>query len=481
MEPGSRGAAEPGTIMSGFAVGVLRRLQLLRGVLAIWRSIAADGELEEVFGGSRGRSYEKTLTFAELVRLFADAIAHHAGSGRQAMLRAKEEGRLSVSQQAAYGKLRRVPPEVSQKLVEHCTLRMREMVPESMEPTLPASLRGYAGVTMDGKTLKELAKRLLATRQAKGGLLGGRVLAALDMRTNQIVCIQADQDGYANEAPLLEPLLPRVRELIPGPRLYVLDRQFGFIDYLRQLSEAEQDAYVVRCRPGSDFEPGAGAAQPSGTDGGGTFTDRRGHLRTATDALAVRMILLKRPGEEDVQLVTNLLDQDKYPAQDLLDVYLQRWEIERVFQQIVEVFGLERLIGSTPQAAIFQFALCVLWYNVIQIVKHYLAIGGKVPVTRVSGEQVFTDIRRQMVALDELTGLHGLTRDNQRALCPKKVRRHLMNTIPKLWTQRWLKSPPRKKTPASAKKKAKKRPRDHSSAARLIEKYESNPRKRSRP
>lgn len=186
-------------------------MQLLRGVLAIWRSIAADGELEEVFGDSRGRSYEKALKFAELVRLFADAISHHSGSGRQAMLRAKEEGRLSVSQQAAYGKLRRVPPEVSQKLVEHCTLRMREMVPESMEPTLPASLRGYAGVTMDGKTLKELAKRLLATRQAKGGLLGGRVLAALDMRTNQIVCIQADQDGYANEAPLLEPLLPRGR------------------------------------------------------------------------------------------------------------------------------------------------------------------------------------------------------------------------------------------------------------------------------
>lgn len=466
--------------MNGFESGVLRRLPLLRGVLAIWRSAAGDDVLETIFRDSRGRSYEKTLSFSELARLFADAIAHHSGSGRQAMLRAKEQGRLSVSEQAAYGKLRRVPPEVSQDLVEHCTLRMCEMVPESVPPTLPESLRAFAGVTMDGKTLKELAKRLRATRNAKGGLLGGRVLAALDMRTNQIVCIRADQDGYANEAPLLEPILPRVRELIPGPRLYVLDRQFGYIDYLRLLSAVDGDAYVVRCRQSSDFEPDAGVAQRRGTDvRGGRFTDSCGQLRTGKDGLRVRMIVLKRPGQEDVRVASNLLDMDTYPAQDILEVYLRRWEIERVFQQIVEVFGLQRLIGSTPQAAIFQFALCALWYNVIQIVKHYAAIGGEVPVARVSGEQVFTDIQRQMVALDELTGLHGLTRDDQRALCPKRVRGHLMNTIPKLWTQRWLKSPPKANKPASAKKKT--RPRDHSSAARLIAKHDIARRKQARP
>jgi hypothetical protein len=48
-------------------------------------------------------------------------------------------------------------------------------------------------------------------------------------------------------------------------------------------------------------------------------------------------VTLRRDGEEDVILVTGLLDAAAYPAEDLLALYLARWGIERVFQQITEV------------------------------------------------------------------------------------------------------------------------------------------------
>jgi IS4 transposase len=35
-----------------------------------------------------------------------------------------------------------------------------------------------------------------------------------------------------------------------------------------------------------------------------------------------------RPGNEDVILVTDLLDADVYPAEDLLWLYSERWGIE---------------------------------------------------------------------------------------------------------------------------------------------------------
>ena len=35
-----------------------------------------------------------------------------------------------------------------------------------------------------------------------------------------------------------------------------------------------------------------------------------------------------RPGEEEILLVTDLLDGQQYPATDLLEVYLTRWQIE---------------------------------------------------------------------------------------------------------------------------------------------------------
>ena len=64
----------------------------------------------------------------------------------------------------------------------------------------------------------------------------------------------------------------------------------------------------------------------------------------------VRRITLWRPGEEEVALLTDLLDEALYPAVDLLAVYLTRWQVENVFQAITEVFELRHLIGCTPRA-----------------------------------------------------------------------------------------------------------------------------------
>ena len=66
----------------------------------------------------------------------------------------------------------------------------------------------------------------------------------------------------------------------------------------------------------------------------------------------VRRITLYRPGERDVILVTNLCDAAAVPAVDLLEVYLNRWGIERMFQQVTEVFGLSHLMGTTPAGTI---------------------------------------------------------------------------------------------------------------------------------
>jgi len=50
-------------------------------------------------------------------------------------------------------------------------------------------------------------------------------------------------------------------------------------------------------------------------------------------------VTLHRDGEEDVILVTDLLDAERYPAEELLSLYLARWGIERVFQQLSAAFA----------------------------------------------------------------------------------------------------------------------------------------------
>jgi hypothetical protein len=47
----------------------------------------------------------------------------------------------------------------------------------------------------------------------------------------------------------------------------------------------------------------------------------------------VRRITLKRPGEADVTLVTDLVDGDRYPAEELLEHYLERWGIDLLLEK----------------------------------------------------------------------------------------------------------------------------------------------------
>ena len=74
----------------------------------------------------------------------------------------------------------------------------------------------------------------------------------------------------------------------------------------------------------------------------------------------MRRITVTRAEGGELVLITTLSDPEQFPADDLLEVYLKRWSIENMFQQVTEVFHLQDLIGSTPSATVFQAAFCFL-------------------------------------------------------------------------------------------------------------------------
>jgi hypothetical protein len=116
----------------------------------------------------------------------------------------------------------------------------------------------------------------------------------------------------------------------------------------------------------------------------------------------VRRLTLYRPGEETMILLTDLLDAAQVPANDVVELSLARWRMERVFPQITEVFPLQPLIGTTPQGTVLQFAFCVLLYNMVHVVRAYVATAQPRPVPTISTELLFDDVNRQLVALTAL-------------------------------------------------------------------------------
>ena len=384
-----------------FARELMRRSPLAGAVLEACDFVFDDALLDSVYGANRGRCYEDVLRFPEFLRLLRDALVRHDGSAHRLYLELEERDEQPVDESNFYRKLARTPVEVSRALLSACAARVGELMPASASP-LAACFDGFRVLAADGKKVKDAAKRLKPTRGHRGRLLGAKALVAMDVRSGLAVAMSDSLDGEANDVPLVPALMPQLRELSPStPILSVWDRQFDGVTTLRQLAARPGDAYLVRLRNDARlrFEP-EGPPRVTADAAGRTVTDEVGLLGTGRHALRVRRVTLHRegPGEDDVRLVTNLLDADSVPADALLALYRKRWGIEQVFQQVTETFGLARLIGCSPKAVLLQLAVCLLLYDLVQMVKAYVADDGRVLAGVVSTFYLFLDVKKELTA-----------------------------------------------------------------------------------
>jgi hypothetical protein len=440
---------QPKAAQPAFPLAVLARLPLADAFYSLWSALATDDVLRPLFEQHRGAAYQDQLTFTELVGVVADALTRYHGRGRQAILQAIEQQQLSTQQRAVYTKLSRVPLPLAEALLSALTTRLRPLLPEGVVHTaLPHSLAGLNVVVVDGKKIKRVAKRLLAVRGRPGKVFGGKLLVAYVPELGLAVALAADPDGEANDIRLVPRLLPQARAAVTGPRLWVADRQFCDLDQPGRFLE-DGDHFLIRFSLKTSFTADPERAAVAGTDNAGrSYTEEWGWLGSAKDPRRryVRRLTLTRPGEEAVILVTDLLDAAAYPAVDLLAVYLERWQIETVFQKITEVFALRHLIGCTPQATVFQASLCLVIYNVLQLFRCYAAVSQPepVPVARVSVAKLFAALHEDLVALHEVLGVEEVARCFEPPPRPEELGARLRERLGRAWSKDWLKAVPKK-------------------------------------
>jgi hypothetical protein len=459
--------------MEGFQKELISRLPLAESVWVLFRHVADPTMLNDLFDRNRGRCYEDTLTFDTLVSLVSDALLVHGGSGRQSFEKARAEDRLDVSNVCAYGKLRRLPTAVSEALLGETSDQLRKVFPPVPVRPLPSCFAAFQVLHIDGKKIKQLAKRLKPLRGIAGSMLGGKALVALAGDTGIALAMAATEDGEANDAPLVPPLVQRVRLHLLGRILWIADRQFCDLKIPHLLSQ-NGDAFVIRYSLKMKFHPDeTRKVREFRDDQGRTIREEWGWIGGPKDVrrMYVRRLTLIRPGEEPVIVLTNLLDAKLYPAVDVLRVYQERWQIERAFQEVTEVFQLQRLIGSTPKAAVFQASFCLVLYNLIHTIRSYVAEQQNTEAELISTELLFRDVTKQMICWSELgeTPIPECVMDIPNK--PASIRRRLKELLRNEWSDIWWKSPPKdnwkppKHTPV---------PGGHSSAWKLLQEHKKS-------
>jgi hypothetical protein len=119
--------------------------------------------------------------------------------------------------------------------------------------------------------------------------------------------------------------------------------------------------------------------------------------------LTVRVIRfnLSCPGyrPESVTLVTTLLDPQKYPAQDIAQLYTRRWKIELWFRDIKTSMGMEVLRCKSPQMLHKELEMFFIAYNLIRCLMVQAGATNDVALDRMSFKGTVDSTRQFSLAI----------------------------------------------------------------------------------
>jgi Transposase DDE domain len=431
---------------SVFSAAVLEKLPLADSVWRLLHFTMDDPWLEDLWARQRGRCYEQDLKFSTLAHLIADALLEHSGSGNQAFVRAREAEVLPVSITSAYEKLGNLPLAVSETLLEEGTRRMNTVLPKvpAVDP-LPDCWADHEVFGADGKAIKHVKRLLKPLRGLQAGILGARASVGLNLRTGLAVAMVGHLDGEAGEAALTEALLPKLAAAAgPGKEwVVVLDRLYCNLGFPQQVLKAGGHFLIRHCTNTTFVPDPTRPAQESHDAQGHRIVQEWGWLGKVrkADRQYVRRITKHLRDGKEIGGVTDLLDEGKYPAEAMLSTYQSRWGIETVFHQITDVFSLRHLIGTMPKAVLFQMSFCLLLYNTLQVVRAHLASYQECEAKKISNEKLFYDVKRQLVAVNELVELDSLLSLLGDAPTAAELRECLREGLPGAWSDRWWKAP----------------------------------------
>jgi hypothetical protein len=428
-----------------FSAAVLTKLPLAQAVWRMLHFTMDDAWLQDLWARHRGRCYENLLKFSTLAHLIEDALLEHGGSGHQAFERAQEADRLPVSINSAYEKFAHIPLAISEGLLDEGARRMAAVLPEALAvDPLPDCWADFEVFGADGKAIKHVKHLLKPLRGLQAGLLGARASVGLNLRTGLAVALVGHLDGEAGEGDLTADLLPKLAAAASGkPWVAVLDRLYCNLSFPQRVVKAGGH-FVIRYCSNTTFVPDPGRPAQEVRDASGQRIGQEwgwlGKVAKA-DRQYVRRITKELPHGTALSVVTDLLDEVKYPAEAILTTYHNRWGIETVFHQITDVFSLKHLIGTAPKAVLFQLSYCLLLYNALQVVRAHLASHQGCAARKISNEKLFYDVKRQMVAVGELVEVETLLSLLGAVPTAAELRASLREGLRGAWTDRWWKAP----------------------------------------
>lgn len=260
--------------------------------------------------------------------------------------------RYEVTDDAVYKRLAQMQGSPLEVLFEQVT----ELLAERLRPLQPSNvLAGFAsGVfALDESSLDQVARHLPSLRElAKGelGLLGGKLTALFDIRLQQWRKVQVQENATQNEKVAAR----RMLRGLPKGSLLLADLGYFAFEWFDDLTDAGF-YWLSKLRAKTSYELIHTHYQAGDTlDAliwlGKHRSDRAKH--------AVRLVQYRHKGSLR-RYITNVLEPELLPLQDIVYLYARRWDIELAFKLIKRHLNLH-LLWSAKRSVMLQQIFAVL-------------------------------------------------------------------------------------------------------------------------
>jgi hypothetical protein len=294
---------------------------------------------------------------------------------------------ITISQQAIAKRLETMPAELFADLWQELApaLQQRAAQRPAFHADLLAQLHpAYERVwVLDSSRLEAVFKKSGALRDHPGKVLGGTLVAVLDVGSHLPVQVWVDASATVND----RAILPNLHERTPAGTIVVLDRGFNSFASFDALTDIG-NAVVGRWTANWTFE------LIETLSGGATHLDQR--VRVGTYRSSPCHHLVRRIGRfangQWHWWVTTECDPERLSADQVIALYGQRWRIEEAFLQMKRLLNLSYLWGSTANAVALQVWTTVLVYGVLVDLCGELGQALMVPAERISVEMTFRSL-----------------------------------------------------------------------------------------
>jgi hypothetical protein len=222
-----------------------------------------------------------------------------------------------------------------------------------------------------------------------------RIVTLMALRSHLLLAVRLGSYGVS-ERKYARDLWP----IVPNDSLVVVDRNFMYAKDLVPLqSNGTNRHWLTRARKNNKWRvvkrlgPGDALAEIL------VNRDARREDPNLPERWSIRAIRYRRRGFREQTLLTSLLDPARYPRDEIVALYHERWELELGFDEVkTEVLERQEAIRSKTAAGVEQELWGIaLAYNLVRLEMERAAEIATVPPVRMSFVACFRAIKFQLL------------------------------------------------------------------------------------